>query len=98
MQTRSLAERSGFDFALRSANPVRAGALTVRFSLSDPSPAALEVFDIAGRRVAGREVGSLGVGPHAIDLSDGWRAVPGVYFLWLTQGQNASVRRVVLLR
>jgi hypothetical protein len=84
-----------FDFALRSANPLRSGAMLVRFTLPSSTPASLEVFNVAGRRVAGREVS--GAGAHALDLGTGWNAVPGVYFVRLSQGPLASVRRIILL-
>jgi hypothetical protein len=86
---------AALDFNLRSPNPVRAGAMVVRFTLPGSAPATLEVFNVAGRRVSGREV--VGAGTHAIDLAVGWNAVPGVYFVRLTQGAWASTRRIVIL-
>ncbi len=80
-------------------NPARSGsALTVRFALAGDAPAALELLDVAGRRVAAREVGSLGAGPHALDLGEGARLAPGLYLVRLTQGANARVTRVAVIR
>jgi hypothetical protein len=89
---------TSFDFDLRSTNPLLAGAVTIRFTLPSASPALLEVFNVAGRRVAGREVGSLGAGTHVVNLGSGWKAVPGVYFVQLSQERLTTVRKIVLLR
>ena len=78
-------------------NPSRAGAMVMRFTLPSAAAATLEVFDVAGRRIAGREVGSFGAGHHAVDLSAGRRPAAGVYFVRLQQGQGARTQRIVLL-
>jgi hypothetical protein len=54
-------------------------------------------MDIAGRRVVARDVGSLGMGQHAVDISEGTRLIPGLYFVRLTQGADRCVRRVVVM-
>jgi len=71
--------------------------MIVRFTLPKAAAAVLEMFDIAGRRVIAREVGTLGAGPHAIDLAAERRGIPGVYFLRLTQGPLTRVRRIVVV-
>src|SRR5262249_23170352 len=48
-------------------NPSR-GPLVIGFSLRDASSARLELFDLAGRRIESRELGSLGIGFHPITL------------------------------
>jgi hypothetical protein len=68
----------------------------VQFTLPTGEPAALELIDIAGRRVAGREVGSLGAGSHAVDFASGSRMPPGIYLVRLTQGANRGVIRIVV--
>jgi streptogramin lyase len=82
-------------------NPIAAGrSLTVRFTLARAGEARLELVDVAGRRVARREVGELGAGAHAVDLlaGAGGRATrAGVYFVRLAQGGDEAVRRVVVL-
>jgi hypothetical protein len=78
-------------------NPTRTGSMLVRFTLPSAAPASLELFDVAGRRIVAREVGSLGPGHHAIDLTAGRRASAGVHFVRLLQGEGARVRRIVVL-
>ncbi|PYM05362.1 MAG: hypothetical protein DMD82_11310 [Candidatus Rokuibacteriota bacterium] len=66
-----------------------------------PPPAgtsSLELIDISGRRVAQREVGSLGAGRHAVVLANGARIPPGVYVVRLGQGTNVGTARAVVMR
>ncbi len=46
-------------------NPAVGGRVIVRFALPRNDPATIEVFDLSGRRVLTRVVGSLGVGTHS---------------------------------
>ena len=78
-------------------NPAIGGELTVHFVLPVAAPARIELLDLAGRRVLERVVGALGAGHHAIDLSEGQRMKPGLYFLRLTQGGNVRLARVTVL-
>ncbi|HTR96484.1 MAG TPA: T9SS type A sorting domain-containing protein [Candidatus Acidoferrales bacterium] len=78
-------------------NPIRGDALVVRFSLPEPSPARLELFDVNGRRAALREVGDLGPGAHTVDLSAGGAFAPGLYLVRLTQRGRIQSRRVAVL-
>lgn len=97
--TESWVEVPALRFALRglTPNPARGGNLMVGFSLPGGEPATLAVFDLAGRRVLEREVGSLGAGTHAMSLTSAGRLPPGVYTIRLTQGaEQARVRGVVL--
>src|SRR5262249_38553660 len=63
-QTTDVPSAPAFAFALDGArlNPARGGRMLVHFALPDDEPAVLELFDLAGRRIAGRAVGSLGAG------------------------------------
>lgn len=85
--------------ALRVPNPLRRGE-ALAFDLSIGSPARFEaaLFDIAGRRVAARDFGTLGSGEHHTE----WRpqSLPsGAYFLRCRLGDGVSAtRRLVLLR
>ena len=84
-------------FALAGAqpNPV-VDDLVVAFTLPDPAPARIDVFDLAGRQVLAREI-SLGIGTHRVTLAGrGLRA--GVYHLALTQGAQRAVARAVVAR
>src|SRR5207249_3733346 len=48
-------------------NPAQ-GALSVAFSLPSAAPATLELLDLGGRRMATRDVGSLGPGRQVLRL------------------------------
>ncbi len=77
-------------------NPAPAGAALVTFSLPDASPARLDVLDVAGRRVFGREVGSLGGGEHVLRLGGG--SLPaGLYLVRLTRGGRALTAKAVIV-
>src|SRR5262245_16589073 len=75
------------EFALASALPnPSAGALKVAFTLPGADAAKLEVFDLAGRRVASRDVGAMGPGPHVVEFGDSRSIGAGVFWVRLTQG------------
>jgi len=78
-------------------NPARQD-LSIAFSLPDASPARLELLDVSGRRIAAREVGTLGSGSHVVTLGDERRLVPGTYLLRLSRGTRTLTARGVLLR
>ena len=56
---------------------------------------AAELFNVAGRRVAEREV--RGAGAHEVSLATGQRLPPGIYLVRLVQGNAKSLRRVTVL-
>jgi hypothetical protein len=72
--------------------------LTVSFTLPTAGPATLELLDAVGRRVIGREVGSLGAGRHLLRLGDGVQIPPGLYWLRLTQGARSLLARGAVIR
>lgn len=78
-------------------NPV-VDRLDATFSLASADPARLELVDVTGRRVLAREVGSLGAGPHTVQMVGARNFQPGVYFVRLTQGDRSQSRRVILER
>ena len=87
------------EFALGGVSPNPAARdLAVAFSLPDAAPARLEAFDLAGRRVAAREVGPLGGGSHEVRLGEGRSLAPGVYLLRLTRGARTLTARAVIVR
>ena len=77
--------------------PVRGGTLVVDVALPSAGPARLEMLDVMGRRVAERELGTLGAGRHTVDLAAGRGLAPGVYLLRLTQAGEARVARVTVI-
>lgn len=78
-------------------NPAIGGRLMVHFALPTAESATLELLDVAGRRVAQQMVGALGAGRHSVDLADGRRLEPGLYFVRLTQGANVRIVRTTIL-
>ncbi len=100
---------SGLALAGARPNPATSG-LSVSFTLPDPGPASggcppgahaparLEAFDLAGRRVATREVGALGAGSHVVKLGAGAPLRCGVYVIRLTSGGRTLATRAVIVR
>lgn len=83
---------------IRGLTPNPGVGLAISFSLASRSPATLEVLDVAGRRVAARQVGALGPGPHHLALDPAARVPPGVYLIRLTQGGRTLNAKGVLMR
>ena len=87
----------GLALACSGPNPARSGNVRVRFTLPGPGTARLEWFNVAGRRLVAREVGTLGPGTHDVALRiDGPRAA-GLGFVRLTRAGEVRTARVVLL-
>jgi hypothetical protein len=83
-------------------NPFQATTF-ISYSLPATADAALEVFDVAGRRITTLGRGRAGAGPVTViwDGRDarGNRVRSGVYFVRLSvNGQSATTRRVTLLK
>jgi hypothetical protein len=91
---------AGAEFALRNVQPNPSdGELSVSFALPGDAPARLEVLDLAGRRVASREVGTLGEGTHVVRFTREASALrPGVYAIRLTSGGRSVTTRAVVVR
>ena len=78
-------------------NPSPEG-LVIRLSLPTSRPAALELYDVTGRRVAVRNVGLMGAGEHLVDLDEERRLPAGVYLVTLTDGHTMRRTKAVVLR
>jgi hypothetical protein len=90
----TLPAHSAFALASPAPNP-SSGAVELAVSLPDSRPARLEVLDLAGRRLIGREVGGLGTGTHVVALDEAAALAPGVYVARLTRaGETRRVRMV----
>lgn len=86
------------DLLITDVHPNPVGReLTVGFSLTGARPALLELIDIQGRRVAAREVGSLGVGSHLVRLGDVSRIPAGLYLVRLTQDGHAVMAKAAVV-
>jgi hypothetical protein len=72
--------------------------LMVRFSLPDASSAMLELFDVAGRSVLVKDVGTMGPGEHSLRLAQRGSLAPGIYMLRLTRGATALTSRLTVMR
>lgn len=73
-------------------------AVRVGLTLASNEAARLELFDVAGRRVTSREVGSLGAGDHDVRLELPGHARSGIYFIRLCQGRAMRAKKVTVLR
>ncbi len=78
-------------------NPAVPGARIV-LSLPRRGPARLDILDVAGRRVAWREVGDLGPGAHQVRIPELDRLPAGVYMLRLSQGGETAIGRMVRIQ
>jgi galactose oxidase-like protein len=86
----------GFSLAGARPNPAT-GGLTVAFALPDATPATLELFDLAGRRLASRAVGPLGPGSHRMMLAAPGSIPVGVYLIRLTRGATSLTTKAAIV-
>jgi sugar lactone lactonase YvrE len=85
--------------ALHGVSPTPArGSIQVAFSLAAQGGASLALFDVSGRLVESRDVGSLGAGPHRVTLGSGGSLPAGVYVVRLSQGGAVRTARAVVVR
>jgi hypothetical protein len=82
--------------SLTSVNP-SLSTLRLRFSLASASPARIDVYDVAGRRVADRELTGLGPGEHRIEMDPG-QLRPGLYLIRLRQDDRQALARGLLIQ
>jgi hypothetical protein len=88
IERRSLALEGAFP------NP-SSGDLSIRFTLPDAEPAALDLFDVVGRRLWTEDVGRFGPGRHVVRLAPAAQAPPGLYFVRLTRGRETLSSKVL---
>ena len=69
----------------------------IAFALPDATPVEIAVFDLNGRRILTRDVGSLGAGEHVIDVGPASGLRPGVYLIRLTQAGRSVTSRAIAL-
>lgn len=80
-----------------SGNP-STGPLALSFTLPSNEPAHLLVLDLAGRRIASRDLASFGIGAHEITFPETRALSAGVYLARLGQGGREVSRSFVLIR
>ncbi len=90
-------------FALRQnyPNPFRGGT-TLAFDLPHPSKTTLEVYNVAGRRVATLVERELPAGRHAVAWdgkdADGHDVSAGIYFYRVQSGANEAMKKMIILK
>ena len=87
------------EFALKgvSPNPSKSErGVNIAFSLANARQATLSLYDVGGRRVAFREVGSMGPGRHTVNLAS--RLPAGMYVVRLSQGGRSLTARASVVR
>lgn len=65
---------------------------------AEPGDAVIELFDVSGRRVSGRQVVRLEAGKQRVGVRVGTEVEPGVLFVRVTRGAEVVVVRVVVVR
>lgn len=83
-------------FAIAGPQPVR-DDVRLRFDLPEAGSAAIEVFDVVGRRAGERIAGAWPAGPHEVAW-DARGLAPGVYAARLTAGGRQESIRIVHVR
>jgi len=78
-------------------NPASARDLNIALSLAETAPGRLGLYDLAGRRLAEADLGSLSAGAHIVHLSPERTVRSGVYWLRLTSGARSASRVVIIL-
>ena len=100
LETNSESSPMAFALHQNSPNPF-AGTTTIRFDLPRAEHVRLEVFDLAGRRVARLANGGFPAGFHAIDRdrrTEGGRMVqPGVYLYRIDAGAFHDQKKLIFL-
>ncbi len=85
-------------FALSRIAPTPTrGDFTVSFSLPDDQAATLEVFDVSGRQVMTRDVGSLGAGQHQLKLGRRENMRPGLYLVRINRAGRSLTGRAIVI-
>ncbi len=92
----------GTAFESLGPNPSR-GASVIGFSLAAEAQVAVRVFDVAGRRVAERDLGRFALGRHQVTWdgrdADGRALRSGLYLVDLeVNGRSLGIRRMALVR
>jgi hypothetical protein len=70
---------------------------SVAFALPLAAPARLELLDLAGRRLALRELGPLSAGPHTVHMAGASPLRSGVYFVRVTQGAESAAVPITIV-
>ena len=92
---------AALSLAQNAPNPFR-GATSVRFAVPQSGPVSLEVYNVAGRKVADLVTGALDAGAYTVSWDgrdrDGSRVASGVYLYRLNAGGETLSKEMVFLR
>jgi hypothetical protein len=80
-----------------SPNPTR-GGVHVALSIARPGAVRLELFDLQGRKLLGRDAGQLSAGRHDLELAPKAPLTAGVYEMRVTSGGTSRSARFVVER
>jgi hypothetical protein len=87
------------EFALLGASPnPSVGDVRLSFMLPDQANAIVHLFDLGGRMVLRRDLGSMGPGAYVRTIDFGPRFPAGIYVLRLGQSGRSATRRVSIIR
>jgi flagellar hook assembly protein FlgD len=82
-------------------NPSSRGT-TFALELSRDAAVTFEVYDVGGRRLVRRELGTMASGPHSLFFDNRdtkGRGLPsGVYFVRLVAGRDSAAQKLVIQR
>jgi len=81
---------------IATPNPQPHGAIRLQLSLPASGPAHVELLDLAGRRVAWRDLDAAGADRQLMELAIPRQAASGLFFARLTQGRETRVARVIV--
>lgn len=77
-------------------NPIQ-GDVVLNFAVRNPGPVHVDLYNLAGRRVARQDLGSTASGMHQVTLARRNQLGAGVYFLRVVAGADVLTRKVVLI-
>jgi len=90
-----------FGLAQNAPNPFNPKT-TIAFNLPQAAHVSLEIYNVAGRKVATLVDGEMPAGPHAVEwngkTADGSRVASGVYFYRLESGEKRASKKMVLMK
>lgn len=77
-------------------------ATTIRYSIAEPGPVSLSIYDVRGRRVRSLVTGAQPAGTHSVSWNGrdehGVRVSSGIYFVRLQRAGEVRRRRLVFLK
>ena len=74
-------------------NPVRSTSV-ISFDLRIPEEVAVDIYDVLGRKVSGRNYGKLSKGSHRLELDKSIPDRKGIYFVKVRFNKEVVTRKV----